>query len=53
MADVDIIEAGLDDNEFSLVSQTAKKTQAVAIATLIFAALFTTLAVLNLSLIHI
>lgn len=47
MADVDIIEAGLDDDEFSLVSQTAKKTQAVAIATLIFAALFTTLAVLN------
>jgi len=47
MADVDIIEAGLDDNEFSLVSQTVKKTQAVAIATLIFAALFTTLAVLN------
>ena len=47
MADVDIIEAGLDDNEFSLVAQTAKKTQAVAIATLIFAALFTTLAVLN------
>lgn len=47
MADVDIIEAGLDDNEFSLVTQTAKKTQAVAIATLIFAALFTTLAVLN------
>lgn len=46
MADVDIIEAGLDDDEFSLVSQTAKKTQAVAIATLIFAALFTTLAVL-------
>ena len=35
MADVDIIEAGLDDDEFSLVSQTAKKTQAVAIATLI------------------
>lgn len=47
MADVDIIEAGLDDDEFSLVSQTAKKTQAVGIATLIFAALFTTLAVLN------
>lgn len=47
MADVDIIEAGLDDNEFSLVAQTAKKTQAIAIATLIFAALFTTLAVLN------
>lgn len=47
MADVDIIEAGLDDNEFSPVAQTAKKTQAVAIATLIFAALFTTLAVLN------
>lgn len=47
MADVDIIEAGLDDDEFSLVAQTAKKTQAVAIATLIFAALFTTLAVLN------
>ena len=47
MADVDIIEAGLDDDEFSIVSKTAKKTQAVAIATLIFAALFTTLAVLN------
>lgn len=47
MADVDIIEAGLGDDEFSLASLTAKKTQAVAIATLIFAALFTTLAVLN------
>ena len=47
MADVDIIEAGLDDNEFSLVAQTAKKTQAVALSTLIFAALFTTLAVIN------
>ena len=47
MADVDLIEAGLDEDEFSIASKTAKKTQAVALSTLIFAALFTTLAVLN------